>query len=126
MENNIYFQVGIVLLIGLSAKTAILMTAFFFVLGVIPLVIASGAGARSRVSLGIAVAGGMLVFTILGGLLHTGPLMRPWNRPCTDGERILRSPPRRRPRPLEASRSNNALQVTRQAVPASLLRPFDT
>lgn len=98
MENNIYMQIGIVLLIGLSAKTAILivefakqqhegegkgvveaaseaarlrfrpilMTAFSFILGVIPLVIASGAGARSRVSLGTAVFGGMLIYTILG------------------------------------------------------------
>ena len=42
------------------------MTAFSFILGVIPLVIASGAGARSRVSLGTAVFGGMLIYTILG------------------------------------------------------------
>jgi HAE1 family hydrophobic/amphiphilic exporter-1 len=42
------------------------MTAFSFILGVIPLVIASGAGARSRVSLGTAVFGGMLMYTILG------------------------------------------------------------
>ncbi len=98
MENNVYTQIGIVLLIALSAKTAILivefakqqheregkgiieaasqaallrfrpilMTAFSFILGVIPLVIASGAGARSRVSLGTGVFGGMLVYTILG------------------------------------------------------------
>jgi multidrug efflux pump subunit AcrB len=98
MENNVYFQIGLVLLIGLSAKTAILivefakqqhevegkgvveaaveaaklrfrpilMTAFSFVLGVLPLVVATGAGARSRVSLGTAVASGMLVYTILG------------------------------------------------------------
>ncbi len=98
MENNVYTQIGIVLLIALSAKTAILivefakqqhekegkgiieaaaeaarlrfrpilMTAFSFILGVVPLVIASGAGARSRVSLGTAVFGGMLVYTILG------------------------------------------------------------
>jgi HAE1 family hydrophobic/amphiphilic exporter-1 len=98
MENNIYTQIGIVLLIALSAKTAILivefakqqheqqgkgfieaaseaarlrfrpilMTAFSFILGVIPLVVASGAGARSRVSLGTAVFGGMLIYTILG------------------------------------------------------------
>jgi len=43
---------------------AILMTAFSFILGVIPLVIATGAGAASRVSLGAAVFGGMLVGTI--------------------------------------------------------------
>jgi HAE1 family hydrophobic/amphiphilic exporter-1 len=42
------------------------MTAFSFILGVIPLVVATGAGARSRVSLGTAVFGGMLVYTILG------------------------------------------------------------
>jgi len=98
MENNVYMQIGIVLLIALSAKTAILivefakqqhegegkgyieaaseaarlrfrpilMTAFSFILGVIPLVLASGAGARSRVSLGTAVFGGMLIYTILG------------------------------------------------------------
>ena len=95
LDNNVYTQVGLVLLIGLVAKTAILivefakvnresgksiteaalmsgelrfrailMTAFSFILGVIPLVIATGAGAASRVSLGMAVFGGMLVGTI--------------------------------------------------------------
>ncbi len=44
----------------------ILMTAFSFILGVVPLVIASGAGAASRHSLGTSVFGGMLVATILG------------------------------------------------------------
>ena len=44
----------------------ILMTAFSFILGVVPLVVATGAGARSRVSLGTAVFGGMLIYTILG------------------------------------------------------------
>ena len=43
-----------------------MMTAFSFILGVIPLVIASGAGANSRVSLGTAVFGGMLVATVAG------------------------------------------------------------
>jgi multidrug efflux pump subunit AcrB len=44
----------------------ILMTAFSFILGVIPLVTASGAGANSRLSLGTAVFGGMLVATVAG------------------------------------------------------------
>jgi len=101
LDNNVYTQVGLVLLIGLVAKTAILivefakvnreggleiydaslkaavlrfrailMTAFSFILGVIPLVIASGAGAASRVSLGSAVFGGMLV-GIVGMVLLT-------------------------------------------------------
>jgi HAE1 family hydrophobic/amphiphilic exporter-1 len=97
-DNNIYTQIGFVLLIGMSAKNAILivefakqqrdeqgksiveaaieaarlrfrpilMTALSFILGVIPLVIASGAGARSRVSLGTAVFGGMLMATVTG------------------------------------------------------------
>jgi HAE1 family hydrophobic/amphiphilic exporter-1 len=94
-DNNVYAQVGIVLLIGLSTKTAILivefakaqreegntvfeaalsaarlrfravlMTALSFVLGVIPLLIASGAGAESRKVLGATVFGGMLVATV--------------------------------------------------------------
>jgi len=45
---------------------AILMTAFSFILGVIPLVIASGAGSASRRALGTAVFGGMLAATVLG------------------------------------------------------------
>jgi HAE1 family hydrophobic/amphiphilic exporter-1 len=97
MENNIYMQIGLVLLVGLSAKTAImivefanqlwqegkspfdaaieaarlrfrpiLMTALSFLLGVIPLVIATGAGAVSRRSLGTTVFGGMLLATVVG------------------------------------------------------------
>ena len=100
LDNNIYTQIGLVLLIGLAAKTAILivefakqqredgkgvieaaetaallrfrpilMTAFSFILGVIPLAIASGAGAASRVSLGTAVLFGMLVATVSGVFL---------------------------------------------------------
>ncbi|MBA6231713.1 MULTISPECIES: efflux RND transporter permease subunit [unclassified Colwellia] len=100
MENNIYAQVGLILLIGLSTKTAILivefamelraqgktimeaaldaaklrfravlMTALSFILGVIPLVMSSGAGASSRIFLGVTVLSGMLAATILGTLL---------------------------------------------------------
>ena len=98
MDNNVYTQIGLVLLIGLAAKNAILivefarenyekkgmtikeaaieaahlrfrpilMTAFSFILGVLPLVIATGAGAGSRQSLGTAVFGGMLAATVIG------------------------------------------------------------
>ena len=99
-ENNIYTQIGIVLLIGLASKTAILlvefakrrhesgysildsaveasrlrfrpilMTAFSFIFGVVPLVVATGAGAISRRDLGTAVFGGMLVATVVGVLM---------------------------------------------------------
>jgi len=101
LDANVYFQIGLVLLIGLASKSAILivefanqlaeegktpfeaatqaatlrfrailMTALSFILGVIPLVVATGAGAASRVSLGTAVLGGMLLATI-GGLIIT-------------------------------------------------------
>lgn len=97
---NLYTQIGLVLLIGLACKNAILivefakhlresgcgivesatkaarlrfravlMTAFSFILGVIPLVTATGAGAASRVSLGYAVMGGMIAATIVGTCL---------------------------------------------------------
>lgn len=96
MTNDIYFQIGLVTLIGLSAKNAILivefanrryehgmpavdaaiegarlrfrpiiMTSMAFILGVAPLVIATGAGAASRRSIGTPVFGGMIAETFL-------------------------------------------------------------
>lgn len=95
--NNVFAQIGLVMLIGLAAKNAILivefakeeyekgmpvkeaalyaaklrfrpilMTAFAFILGVVPLLTASGAGAQARKVMGLTVFSGMLVATILG------------------------------------------------------------
>ena len=97
IDNDVYVQIGLVMLIGLSAKNSILivefaeqqieehgksileaaiiaaelrlrpilMTSFAFILGVLPLYFATGAGALGRHSVGTAVVGGMLVSTIL-------------------------------------------------------------
>ncbi|MDE5492670.1 efflux RND transporter permease subunit [Elizabethkingia meningoseptica] len=103
LDNNIYAQVALVMLIGLLAKNAILivefaiarnkegydiipaaiegarqrlrpilMTSFAFVAGLIPLCIASGAGATGNRSIGIAAAGGMLIGTIFGLVIIPG------------------------------------------------------
>ncbi len=100
---DIYTQIGIVTLIGLAAKNAILivefakeshehgksvrdaameaahlrlrpilMTSFAFILGVLPLVLASGASSGARRSLGTAVFGGMLTRHAAGGLHRAG------------------------------------------------------
>lgn len=97
LSNDVYFKIGLITIIGLAAKNAILivefaverqragkplleavleasrlrfrpilMTSMAFILGVMPLAIASGAGANSRHSIGTGVVGGMLFATFLG------------------------------------------------------------
>jgi HAE1 family hydrophobic/amphiphilic exporter-1 len=97
LENNIYFQIALIMLLGLLAKNAILivefaiqrrkkgasivdsaihgaearlrpilMTSFAFVLGLMPLVLATGVGALGNRSIGTGAAGGLLIGTILG------------------------------------------------------------
>jgi HAE1 family hydrophobic/amphiphilic exporter-1/multidrug efflux pump len=125
LENNVYVQIGIVALMGLAAKNAILivefakenherkgmslmdaaiegaklrfrpimMTAFAFILGVVPLVAASGAGAAARISIGIAVFAGMLTASTVGlffipmlyVLIQSGAYFVTGNRPAIHG-----------------------------------------
>jgi HAE1 family hydrophobic/amphiphilic exporter-1 len=116
MSNDVYCQIGLVMLIGLSAKNSILivefaeqlrekgrsiseaaieaaelrlrpilMTSFAFILGIMPLVFATGAGALGRRSVGTTIVGGMLfstvlnlffiptLYVILSSILSTGP-----------------------------------------------------
>ena len=104
VENNVYMQTGLIMLIGLLAKTAILlteyaserrrkgmtiaqaalsaagarlrpilMTALTMIIGLLPLVVATGAGANGEISLGVGTVGGMLVGTI--ALLFAVPVL---------------------------------------------------
>ena len=120
LPNNIYVQIGLVLLIALSAKNAILvvemarhshahglptteaaitaaisrfrpivMTSLTFILGVLPLILATGAGANARKFLGVAVASGMIASTCLAIVFVPSifvvlqNLQRPKNLPAT-------------------------------------------
>ncbi len=107
MPNDIYFQIGLITLVGLAAKNAILivefasqkmeegmpiaqaaleaarlrfrpivMTSMAFVLGIVPLVIATGAGAAARRSMGTGVLGGMLLATFIATIFI--PLFFTW------------------------------------------------
>ena len=100
LQDSIYMQIGIIMIIGLAAKNAILivefakvrvdrgmepvkaaieaaglrlrpilMTSFAFIIGCLPLAVATGAGASARNGMGVAVVGGMLFATILGVFL---------------------------------------------------------
>ena len=100
LSNDVFFKIGLITIIGLAAKNAILivefallaqqrgvalyeavmeaarlrlrpilMTSFAFILGVLPLVFSSGAGANARRAIGTGVAGGMLSAAILGVML---------------------------------------------------------
>lgn len=104
VENNIYMQTGLIMLIGLLSKTAILlteyaserrrhgmgiaqaalsaaavrlrpilMTALTMIIGLLPLVVATGAGANGNISLGVGTVGGMLIGTV--ALLFVVPVL---------------------------------------------------
>ena len=70
LENNIYMQTGLIMIIGLLAKTAILLTEYAgkrrlsMVFGLIPLMLAHGVGANGSRSLATGVIGGMIVGTL--------------------------------------------------------------
>ncbi|WP_019038536.1 efflux RND transporter permease subunit [Psychroflexus tropicus] len=97
LQNNIYFQIALIMLVGLLAKNAILivefaiqrrqegmsiyeaaldgakvrlrpilMTSFAFILGLLPLVLATGVGAKGNNSIGTGAAGGLLIGTVIG------------------------------------------------------------
>jgi multidrug efflux pump len=117
-DNNIFTQIGLMVLVGLSAKNAILivefarelemqgrtiaeaaieasrmrlrpilMTSIAFIMGVLPMVLSSGAGSEMRRAIGIAVFSGMLGVTLFGLLLV--PLFYVLLRRLAGGERLV-------------------------------------
>ena len=66
LQDSVYMQIGIIMIMGLAAKNAILMTSFAFIIGCLPLAMATGAGSAARNGMGVAVVGGMLFATSLG------------------------------------------------------------
>jgi HAE1 family hydrophobic/amphiphilic exporter-1 len=132
---NVFAQIGLILLVGLAAKNAILivefakaahekeglgfveaaleaaklrlrpilMTAFAFILGVVPLVRASGAGAESRKVMGMAVFAGLLVATMLGVVLVPVLFVAVERLSGKKAERAPSPPPEPAPAPQEAS-----------------------
>ena len=152
MDNNIYTQIGMVLIIALASKNAILivefsrdlrkegrsiydasveaarlrfrpilMTSFAFILGVVPLVTATGAGAGGQRALGTAVFGGMITSTVLAVfftpvffllLQSLSEWWKPW-KPATapihtfvvEDESVV-EPPHEKPRKLRAAGSH--------------------
>ncbi|MFO0809321.1 MAG: efflux RND transporter permease subunit [Gemmataceae bacterium] len=119
LSNDVYAQIGLVMLVGLLGKNAILivefavqrrrdglsleeaaveggklrfrpiqMTSFAFIAGLVPLVLATGAGAIGNRTIGTAAAGGMLVGTVLGVLVIPG-LYYLFGR-MADGRKLLR------------------------------------
>ena len=122
LENDVFFQVGLLTTMGLSAKNAILiiefaeqaeikgksaaeaaieaarlrlrpiiMTSLAFIVGVMPLAISTGAGAKSRVEIGTAVVGGMLTATAIAIFLVPlfFVLVRTWLRPRNKRDAVV-------------------------------------